>query len=245
MKHGGIRRSGARAAAPAMWLAGCLAGWLAMAGAAHAGRPFTTDDAGVLDARACEWESAATRLRSGGERSTGVQTQLGCGVGHGAQASLSYGHAHGGGEHAETAGLGGKFALVGGGDAGTSITATVTVNALRAVGSTFRLKDHAAALVLSHGVAEGWTLHANLGHLRDRSARESSTAWNLALERALGAGLDAGAEVYGDDRAQRWLAAGLRWTPSESVSLNASLGRSLVHGQATTRLASIGAKLSF
>lgn len=217
---------------------------LAMAGVCQAGRPLTTDDAGVLEASSCEWETYAARVRASGDggtsRATGWQTQVGCGAGHGAQAAVSLAGSTGGGTHVETAGLGGKFELLAGAEGRPALTATVAVNALRIDGSNFELKDHSAALVLSHSIAVGWTAHANLGVTRDRAARQTSSLWNLALERVLNERVDVMAEVHGDDRGSRWLAGGLRWTPVPAVSLSASVGSSR-----GLRLATAGIKLAF
>jgi hypothetical protein len=220
-----------------------VAAMLACAGSAQAGRPLTTDDAGVLEARSCEAETYFAQLRAKGDagtRASGWQTQLGCGGGHGVQASLSYARSRDDAQRDETAGLGGKLELLAGEPGRPALAATLGANALRVVGSGFQLKDHTAALVLTHAVAPGWTAHANLGVTRDRVARQTSSLWNLALERTLVDGFDVAGEAYGDDRGGRWLAGGVRWTPLPAFSVNASVGE----GRGV-RLLSVGAKLAF
>jgi hypothetical protein len=65
---------------------------LAFAGHVQAGRPFATEDAGVLAQKECEWESFAARARTRGEpRETGWSTQIGCGVGFKTQVALAFG----------------------------------------------------------------------------------------------------------------------------------------------------------
>ena len=76
--------------------------------------------------------------------------------------------------------------------------------------------------VATRDLAPGWTGHANLGWVRSESASANSTTWNLALERALGNGVDLMGEVYGDDRAKPWIGVGARWAVSDKLSLNAA-----------------------
>lgn len=68
----------------------------------------------------------------------------------------------------------------------------------------------------------GITGHANLGWTRSQIDDANSTTWNLAAEWALGHGVDVMGEVYGDDRAKPWLGGGLRWSASETLSVNSS-----------------------
>lgn len=239
--------SGGRAAAVSLLVAGmCVA-----AGTARAGRPLVTDDADVLDAHACEWESYAARLRDGAT-ATAWQTAMTCGLPAALQLSGTYGRSRSGADHVDTVGLGGKLQLMGADSEavdGTSdgnrtrIAVSANLNALRVGNAGFELQDQNLNLIASRSLSESWTLHLNLGWDYSRAARRSSTLWATAIEAAIGGNVDIVGEWYGDDRSPPWLGTGLRWSPVPSASFNASYG--VRRGGETARLATLGCKFAF
>jgi hypothetical protein len=63
----------------------CLVSLAALAAAAFspaafAGRPLATEDAGVLESRACEFEPSVTRIKSGGVSERASVVQVACGT---------------------------------------------------------------------------------------------------------------------------------------------------------------------
>ena len=90
-------------------------------------------------------------------------------------------------------------------------------------GSSFEHELTYLNLVATRELSPGWTAHGNVGWLRSESAGNDTTTWNLAIERALGNGVDVMGELYGDDRTKPWLGAGVRWAASDKLSLNASV----------------------
>ncbi len=210
---------------------------------AHAGRPLATEDAGVLAAGECEWESMAGRQSSAEPVSRAWSTQIGCGIGAHTQLALGHGRSHSAGSHDQAFTLGGKTGLIDGGEAGPALTLAYGINLLRIADAGFQLDNEAVALVVSLPVTPGTSVHANLGWLRDRSDHRDSTSWNLALETRLSEHVDGGCEWYGDDHSRPWGGLGLRWSWTEHFSLNASLAARA--GKGAERLVTVGAKLSF
>lgn len=211
---------------------------------AHAGRPLATEDADFLDAGACEWESFAAHTRTSGEASArGGTTQLGCGVGLRTQVALAYSRARSDGATASGWLLGGKTGLLPREGEQTGLTLAWGLTAAREPGQSMKHELSYLNLVATRSFVEGLTGHANLGWLRSESAHASTTTWNLALEKAVGHGVDLMGEVYGDDRTRPWLGLGLRWAASERLSLNASWATQ--HDTPRQRLATLGFKLAF
>lgn len=222
-------------------MAGLLA---ALTTTAQAGRPLQTEDAGVLDAGDCELELVGSRERAGGDTPTvrGVGAQLGCGIGLSSQAALFAGRAKAADERADTVALVGKTALRPLTDTQAGIVIAWAVGAERNVGS---LKHETTELkaVLTQPLAH-WLLHANLGWARSQSARQDTTQWSVAAERTGLGPFDAMAEVFGDDRDDAWLNAGLRWTAiAERLFIDGSYGVQMNADRA--RRVTIGLKLAF
>lgn len=190
---------------------------------AHAARPLTTEDAGVLAPHACEWDSYVAQLRvHDAPTENAWTTQIGCGIGFGTQVALAYSGSEADGERANGLTLGGKTSLADGGDAAASWAL--------AWGATFARQGDLPLywdaaylnLVYSLPVTQQWTLHANLGWLHSHVHRHDTATWNLAAEYALTPQLDATAEIYGYDGHRPWMAAGMRLALREDLSLNAS-----------------------
>ena len=90
-----------------------LVGGMGLVGSAEAGAPLATEDAGVLEARACEWETYAQRVHANAiDPVRAVSTQVGCGIGWRSQVGLGYARAASGGVHDDAIGLAGKTGLL-------------------------------------------------------------------------------------------------------------------------------------
>ncbi len=217
---------------------------LVLAGTAHAGRPLATEDADVLDRSRCEAEGFYARLSASGSPDTrGWTLQGACGIGGNTQVALAYSRARSAGETGEGLLLGGKTGLIAREGDGAGLTLAWGLTGTKLGGGSFEHELTYLNLVATREIAPGWTGHANLGWVRSESARASSTTWNLAIERALGNGVDLMGEVYGDDRSGRWLGLGLRWAASDTLSLNASLATQ--NESPRVRLWTIGFKYAF
>ena len=66
--------------------------------------------------------------------------------------------------------------------------------------------------------------------------------WNTAAEWAAGGGVDLMGEFYGNDRSERWLGVGMRWTVG-AWSVNGAAARQTSAPKAS--LLTVGAKLNF
>jgi hypothetical protein len=175
---------------------------------AHAGRPLQTEDAGVLEPRACELEVASLRTTAAGDKATENTAGVGCGIGFKTQLGLGLSKLRAGSERSRGATLGGKTGVwtSGTGDDASALTLAYSVAAERTDAGWKRTATD-LALVASVPVTAG-TVHLNLGHSRAAGSGPSSTGWNVAFEHA---GFDwAGvkwapmAELFGDDRDARW-----------------------------------------
>lgn len=192
--------------------------------ACHAGRPLATEDADILDQKECEWESFAARQTSSGSPAvTGWTTQLGCGVGHATQLALAYGRARSEGLRSQGLALVGKTGLIERKDDAIGLALAWALGSEKTPGSSsFKHELSQLNLAATMEFAKSLTASANLGWLHSKTARASSTTWNLAAEYALAFGLDVMAEVYGDDRTKPWLGTGVRWPVTQQFSVNAS-----------------------
>jgi hypothetical protein len=192
--------------------------------AAQAGRPFATEDAGVLAARECELEPAFTRVRAEGVSARSTAVGVACGTRWNSQFSIGVDRVSSEGVSTTDYSLGGKTGLFGGEDAKLSATLAYGLALGKNLSGQRRVSESSVTLVASSELRPGLTGHANLGWVGVREPSTNATTWNLALEQAVGGGFDVGAEVYGDDRGDRWWGAGLRWT-SGAWSWNAGAAR--------------------
>jgi hypothetical protein len=191
-------------------LAGALLALAALP--ALAGRPFATEDAGVLAAGKCELESYLLRHTSGAAPAqTGGWVQPGCGVGARTQLAFGGGWTRSESDRFTAAALSGKTWLRELGDDEIGVTLAYSIGGERAPGGSLRHETTALAAVMSMPLAKRLLLHANLGWSRSQSQRVDATAWALALEWTGAGGFDFGAELYGDDREAAWLGIGARY----------------------------------
>ena len=215
-----------------------------LASTAHAGRPFVTEDAGLLDRGACEWESTlAHATERAAQAGNAWSNQVGCGVGGRTQMALGTTHARSAGVGSNDLTLGGKVGLVDGGDAHASVALAGGSTWVRAPGAAQRWDNAAATLVVSVPLHARWTGHANLGVLHLRDDRDTLGTWALALEHALKEQLAVGVETFGPGRGKPWIGAGVRWQVAPAVTLYASVARQA--GTARARTVTAGLKLAF
>lgn len=223
----------------------CLAVLWGSADPAQAGRPFATEDAGVLAQKECEWESFAARAKARGESSASAwSTQVGCGVGFKTQLALAFARSKFESERANAWALSGKTGLIDGGEDGTSVTLAYGAVSAKGPGDgSYRLNNTAINLALTRPLPADWTVHANVGWSRDRPNKLDSTTWAIAAEWAATEQWSVGAETYGDDRNKPWLGVGVRWTLSKAWSLNASYA--VNRETPRTSAGSVGFKFAF
>lgn len=213
-----------------------------LAAQAWAGRPFATEDAGVLERGACEWESVAARVTWPAMPSgRSLSTQLGCGTGAGLQFAANIGRASAGDERLSSLGLGGKWALWSAGEAGLTLAWSSGWSRPRGAGRSW--DGGAALLAFSQELGGGWTAHANLLRSYSRPDRDWQTGWAALVERQLAESFDVGAELAGEGSQRPGWGLGARWRPADGWTLDASLARS--GGRPRERLLSLGLKLEF
>lgn len=190
---------------------------------ADAGRPLSTDDAGVLASKSCEWESYLARSRSG-EHSTAFNTQAGCGIGHDSQFNASLVDDRSDTSHSYTAGLYAKT-LLGQFDAGWSFAISGGFNQLRESrrrGQSGDENSDYVVLIASHALSDATALHLNVGGAYAHRADSFTTPWNVALDQSLTDDLGVTAEVYRDAGQSKWAAAGVRFHTWRNCTLSAS-----------------------
>ncbi len=211
---------------------------------ALAGRPLTTEDAGLLGRGECELEVVGAREGVRGEPATrGASAQVGCGIGLRSQIALFGARAHLAGERSEEVGVVGKTALRELTDDRAGIVIAWAVTAARPGTGSLRHEGTEAKAVLTQPLGD-WFLHANLGWTRSEADKLDSTLWSVAAERTGLGPIDAMAEVFGDDRSAPWINAGLRWTVKpDTLFVDASYGVQMDGARA--RVATIGLKYAF
>lgn len=217
---------------------------LTLCSAAFAGRPLATEDADYLDSGKCEAEGFVAQVKPSGLVSTNGWTLQGsCGIGLRTQVALAYSHSRSDGASGSGLLLGGKTGIITREGDGLGLTLAWGIVASKARGGSMEHELTYLNGVATRELSPGWTGHANLGWVRSESAGTSSTTWNLAIERALGDGVDLMGEVYGDDRAKPWAGIGARWSASDKLSLNASWA---MHNETPrVRLWTLGFKVAF
>lgn len=210
---------------------------------AHAGRPFVTEDAGVLERGECEWESFAGRARGDGLTATQLATQVGCGIGLKSQVAASVGQAKVEGIKARSVGINGKTNLFRSADESGAFTLAWGFDSTRVLGED--VSTRFLNLVYSHRIQDKVTVHLN--YLGARSSGGGSTEttrqWALAAEVPLAGDWEIGAEVFGTKSSDASIGLGARWNLSKQLSLNASLHTTTESPRVNT--ATVGAKLAF
>lgn len=204
---------------------------------AFAGRPFSTEDAGVVAKGACEIEAFGERLgsssASGSPSRNGLSAQLGCGIVGATQLAFALEESKAAGEKSRVMLFSGKTQLVDGGENNLSFALAYSTSRERAGSESWRRGATAANAVVTLPL-HGWLVHANLGVTAERAPSRNVTGWALALERlALVKGIDAGVELFGDDRGTTWAQIAARWhVVADRFLLDASAGRQTSGGGA-------------
>jgi hypothetical protein len=229
-----------------------IARWAALAGAAAlchapalAGRPFSTEDAGVIGKGTCEVEAFSERLRpAGGPNESGLSAQLGCGIIGATQLAFALAASKAAGEKSRAMLFSGKTQFVDGGENAPSFALAYFLSRDRAPNESWRSAASGVNGVVTAPV-QGWLVHVNLGVTAERAPSRNVTGWALAFERpAVVKGVDAGFEFFGDDRNTHWAQVAARWhAVPEQLLLDASLGKQ-TSGGSTDRL-TVGLKWIF
>ena len=208
---------------------------------AEAGRPLQSEDAPVIDAKACEVEGSYTDWRTGGDDTPQTYLQLACGVGGNTELALQA-------FKPREVGVAGKTQLFSApwrdGEAALSLAWSVSQ---KRVGAAWRRGTVVLNLAASVPVSRDWVMHAMLGHQRDEIQNHRSTNWAVAAEHN-GLGDDNRwqpmAEVFGDDHGKPWVNTALRYAlVPERVFVDVSLGRRL--GSSPAHLMTAGFKFAF
>lgn len=222
-----------------------VASLLLAAGSSQAGRPLTTDDAGVIEKGHCEIESFLSHATERDAPSAkGGSFQLGCGVAGNTQVALQLTTARSGGATDRGLAFNGKTAL-GEAGAGNAFAVGWGFTAAQPDGGTMKHEGTFINGIFTKTVDDAMKLHANLGWSRSQSVKQSTTNWGVALERTVAEGFDAMGEVFGTDREKSpWVQVGLRWAVvPEKFFLDTSLGRQT--GSTRQQMFTVGLKAAF
>lgn len=211
---------------------------------ASAGRPFTTEDAGVLARGGCELETFAARGRSRPDPAErGGWVQAGCGTGWRTQLALAVGRFKSGDELQTTVRLIGKTALRPLSDESLGVTLAYALEGADPAGGPLRASGTSASLVVS--VPYGRLLaHANVGANRDRTEDKTAGTYALAVERSGERGLDFGFEVFGEASAPPWIGTGARYA-IRADKLFIDFSYAVQTGGGSARQATVGLKYAF
>ncbi|MDB5815278.1 MAG: hypothetical protein JWN23_2395 [Rhodocyclales bacterium] len=218
---------------------------------AFAGRPLTTDDAGVIEKGGFELENYYhSQTQKDTARISGFHTQPSVGIGFNTQLGIAADFLRADNEEFGERKSSGQFALVGKTsikeltDDNYGVAVGYSLDHTRAPGESYRYDNVAAYGVVTVPV-DKWLFHANLGWARSHLAAISSTTWAIAAERTGAFGpIDLAVETYGNDRDPAWLQVAARWVVKEDrLFIDASYGEQLssVH----TKLLTIGLKLAY
>lgn len=197
---------------------------LLLSPATWAGRPFTTEDASVIAAGACELETFGANARSRADPSDrGGWGQVGCGIGVDTQLAVGAGRFRSGDESRTVAALIGKTALRPLADDGFGIALAYALDGVRQPGQRMQHAGSEASLVVT--IPHGRTMvHANLGVSRSHLEGKTEKLYALAIERLGEQGVDVGVEVFGRGRESPWIGTGARYAvKSENLWVDFSL----------------------
>lgn len=196
-----------------------LAAW---ATGARAAPPLVTDDAGALDAGACEWEYSRDNAKAGSRKARGWTTQVGCGMGRQTQIDAGFSRAKVNGEHADAFYVNGKTHTVRATEpGGTDVAVAYGWLGERERGTSTRTDTLSLGLLVSKELATRFTGHLNLGWIKIKNA-ESRVTWGLAGEYKLTESFDVAAETFGEDGSRPWVAVGVRYAMWDKARVYAS-----------------------
>ena len=218
----------------------CLA-----AAPSFAGRPFSTEDAGVLEQGQCELESAYSHSKAKHDSAAQEWTvQPSCGLGLASQLGVGYGQDWQSGVANRSQWLAGKTSLKAVTESEWGAALAYSVKRAQAQGDVYRLSETTLNGVVSMPFGDN-LIHANLGWSKPRDGSVQAMTWGVAWERTSIFGpVDAGLELVGDNHSARTAQLGVRWNIiPEQLTLDASLGQQI--NPERTRTATAGVKVSF
>ena len=182
---------------------------IALAAPAFAGRPLTTEDAAVLDDKACQLEAWIDRSR---DATTGWLVPA-CNFGGGVEWQVGGARTREGGEgrfseaYAQAKGL-----LRAPRDESPWGVGLVLGVIRRPLAESNRGWQHPYALVPITFTLGDFRWHVQPGWARDRERRRNTTPWGIAGEYAATPCLSIVAEAFGENGERPYLRAGARWS---------------------------------
>jgi hypothetical protein len=183
----------------------------------HAGRPLTTEDAAVLEDKACQLESWIDRSREATQAWAVPACNFGAGIEWQAGFARSRQHSR---SFFSSSYVQAKTVLrePQPGSFGVGVVAGLTRTPTRS--SHRGLEDPYATGIVTVPVGTATLVHANAGWSRDRARGASSFTWGLAGESAVTERWSAVAEAFGDDRTRPFYRAGARVTAVKGLDFD-------------------------
>ena len=201
---------------------------------AIAARPLTTEDASILEEKACQVEAWLDR----GQSATQAWMVPACNFGANIEWQVGFAKTHSVGRtFFSEAYAQAKSAWRW--DSSWSIGAVVGVtrHPLQALASGW---DNPYAIVPLSADLDGTTIHVNAGWSRDREAARNAFTWGLAVERQTAWRTTLLAEAFGENGARPYLRAGARYAAwADRLDLDLSMVTRAGGGRAE-RLISLG-----
>jgi len=184
---------------------------LAMPGATHAGRPLTTDDATILEPKACQLEAWVDRSRVATDSWAAPACNFGGHIEW--QFGASRTHADGQGAFSQAyAQAKTVFISVDDNPWGVGLTAGVQRFPLRETESGWSNPYVIVPVSFQLGAPDR-LLHLNAGWFRNSAEKRDVSLWGIAFEAPLGGiPLTAVGEVFGENSARPFYRVGGRWT---------------------------------
>lgn len=212
--------------------------------ATWAGRPITTEDAGVIDARNCELEAFGSHARAQTDPSErGAWAEVGCGIGFDTQLAVGMGRFNSVDGSRTAAAIAGKTALRALSEDSIGVALAYTIDGSRTPGEPLRHTGSSASVVVS--VPHGRTMfHANLGLTRNHVEGRNAKVYAFAVERLGEQGTDVGVEVFGQSGESAWIGAGVRHA-IEAGKLWVDLSFAVQSGGGHARQMTVGLKYAF
>jgi hypothetical protein len=207
---------------------------------AIAGRPAVTDDARLLDEKACQLETWFRRI----EDATTYYFMPACNPGFGElHVGGAWTHA-GGQEHLSDVALQFKTLLKPWEGHGWSMALSLGTDRLAGIAKAGSWPgDYYLNVPFTVGNDETWLLHVNAGALRQRETGKTVGTWGLAAEFAASPGLTVIPETFGSDRGRPFYQLGVAYELVKNrVQVDGSFGNRASSGSAE-RYFTIGLKL--
>jgi hypothetical protein len=189
----------------------------AVAGTAQAGRPLSTEDASILEARACQLEAWVDRSRE----ATDLWVVPACSVGGIEWQAGGMRQFAAGTSYLEQAYAQAKTAFVPVDDNpwGVGLVLGVVRNPRREAQTGWG--DPYVIVPLSFRLGEGGTLlHLNAGTVRNREEGRNLTLWGVAVEVPATEKLTLVGESYGENRSKPFFRLGGRWSVAEGFDID-------------------------